>query len=227
MTQEEISSLEQILEYHFQNPQILEIALTHRSKLNEPGVNQTYERLEFLGDAILEMLISEYLFNTHQDKQEGFLTAARSATVRTESLSKLAQTLNLGSFIQLSKGEEATGGRQNPSTLEDIIESLIGAIYSDGGLAPTQNFFNKYIIPLADSAVSENRLKDSKSTLQELIQSKGMPTPIYTIVSEIGPDHDKTFEAQVSIDNKPIATGIGKNKQDAEQKAAQKALELI
>jgi ribonuclease-3 len=213
--------------YSFKQSHLLETALTHRSCLNEPSIKESYERLEFLGDAILEMLISDYLFKNHPDKQEGFLTAARSATVRTETLSSLARTLNLGSAIRMSKGEESTGGRNNPSTLEDIVEALIGAIYLDGGLEHAKTFFDQFIAPMADIAVSEDRLKDPKSSLQEAVQSKGLPTPSYATIKELGPDHDKTFEVAVAISGKQIASGLGKSKQDAEQKAAQKALELI
>ncbi len=227
MTSPDLETLQNTINYHFKDGDLLDVALTHRSRLNEPNIKESYERLEFLGDAVLEMLISNYLFKTHPDKQEGFLTAARSATVRTESLSNLARSINLGNFIKMSKGEESTGGRNNLSTLEDVVESLIGAIYLDGGLDQAQAFFDRFLAPIADNAVQEDRLKDPKSMLQEAVQSKSLATPLYTTVKEIGPDHDKTFESAVNIDGKQVATGIGKSKQEAEQKAAQKALELI
>jgi len=227
MTTTDLKPLQDSIGYVFSDESVLVTALTHRSCLNEPSVKESYERLEFLGDAVLEMLISDYLFKSHPDKQEGFLTAARSATVRTESLSDLGRSLNLGSFLRMSKGEEATGGRNNSSTLEDAIESLIGAIYLDGGLDKAKAFFDRFLAPTADTMVQEDRLKDAKSSLQEMIQAKGLSTPTYTTTKEIGPDHDKTFETAVVINNKQIATGIGKSKQEAEQKAAQKALELI
>lgn len=223
----ELTTLQDKIGYHFKDENNLVTALTHRSSLNDPNVKESYERLEFLGDAILEMLISSYLFNKYTDKMEGYLTAARSAIVRTETLSQIAKNLNLGTFLRISKGEEATGGRNNPSTLEDVMESLIGAIYQDGGLENAEKFFNKFIIPEAEIIVTENKLKDSKSTLQEVVQAKGLTTPVYQVVKEIGPDHDKTFETAVIINNNQISTGIGKSKQEAEQKAAQKALELI
>ena len=223
----DLSTLQQSLGYTFKDQELLLTALTHRSSLNDPNIKESYERLEFLGDAILEMLISIFLFNKYPDKMEGYLTAARSAIVRTESLSQIAKSVNLGSYIRMSKGEESTGGRTNDSMLEDVIESLIGGIYQDGGLPAVNEFFNKFIIPKADSVVTENKLKDSKSLLQELVQAKGLTTPVYQIAKEIGPDHDKTFEIAVIVDNKQAATGIGKSKQEAEQQAAQKALELI
>lgn len=222
-----LEALQAAIGYTFKDPNILLTALTHRSSLNDPTIKDSYERLEFLGDAILEMLISSFLYFKYPDKMEGYLTAARSAIVRTETLSQIAKTLNLGSYIRLSKGEESTGGRNNPSTLEDVTESLIGALYQDGGLDQARAFFDTFIVPEANVIVTENKLKDPKSSLQEIVQSKGLLTPQYQIIKEMGPDHDKTFETAVIIDNKQIATGIGKSKQEAEQKAAQKALELI
>lgn len=219
--------LQEHLGYIFQNPELLATALTHRSTLNDPSVKDCYERLEFLGDAILEMLISSYLYNKYPDKMEGYLTAARSAIVRTETLAQIAKTINLGEYVRMSKGEEATGGRNNPSTLEDVVESLMGALYLDGGLEAAKSFFERYIIPVSETIVSENRLKDPKSSLQEAVQAKNLPSPVYQVVKEIGPDHDKTFETVVIINNQSIASGIGKSKQESEQKAAQKALELI
>ncbi len=220
-------SLQELIEYTFKDDNILSAALTHRSCLNEPGITESYERLEFLGDAILEMLISVYLFNQYPDKMEGYLTAARSATVRTESLSTISIQNGFNNFIKMSKGEEATGGRQNPSILEDVIESLIGAIYCDGGLLAASDFFKKFILPAAKTIISEDKLKDSKSLLQELVQSKGYTSPQYKTSQETGPDHNKTFEVQVIINNKNVTTGSGKSKQEAEQNAAKKALELI
>jgi len=227
MNPQSLDALQTTISYQFKDRVLLTTALTHRSCLNEPEVKESYERLEFLGDAILEMLISDYLFKAHPDKQEGFLTAARSATVRTESLSSIARGINLGNYIKMSKGEESTGGRNNPSTLEDVVESLIGAIYTDGGLDQAKAFFDHFLAPVADNVVSEDRLKDPKSSLQEIVQAKGLATPLYNTVKELGPDHDKTFESAVKIDGKQVATGIGKSKQEAEQNAAQKALELI
>jgi ribonuclease-3 len=227
MNPNNLESLQQAIGYTFKDQDTLIMALTHRSSLNDPNIKDCYERLEFLGDAILEMLISSFLYFKYPDKMEGYLTAARSAIVRTETLSQIAKSLNLGSYLRLSKGEESTGGRNNPSTLEDVTESIIGAIYQDGGLEAAKVFFDTFIVPEANLIVSENKLKDAKSSLQEIVQAKGLTTPLYQIIKEIGPDHDKTFETAVIIDSKQIATGIGKSKQEAEQKAAQKALELI
>lgn len=227
MKQPNLNPLQDLIGYRFKDENLLVTALTHRSRLNEPGVNESYERLEFLGDAVLEMMISVYLFNKYPDKQEGYLTAARSATVRTEALSKINTEYGINEFIIMSKGEESTGGRHNPSILEDVIESLIGALYCDGGLDASKIFFNKFIIPNAQSIISTDQLKDSKSILQEKVQSNGYSSPIYQTIKETGPDHDKTFEVSVTVGDRAIATGSGKNKQEAEQNAAKKALELI
>lgn len=158
---------------------------------------------------------------------EGYLTAARSASVRTESLSKISKDHGIDSFINMSKGEESTGGRNNPSILEDVIESLIGALYCDGGLEAVNHFFINFILPNAENIISEDRLKDAKSILQERVQSKGFSSPQYQTVKESGPDHNKTFEVAVMVNNKKIITGSGKSKQEAEQNAAKKANELI
>ncbi len=224
MNLQNLNSLEELLSYKFQNLSLLEVALTHRSCLSQPGSKDSYERLEFLGDAILEMMISVYLYNKYPDKMEGYLTAARSAIVRTESLSKVCKQNDFSKYIKMSKGEEATGGRENASILEDVIESIIGAIYIDGGLDAAKTFFEKFILPNAKDIIAQNQLKDSKSLLQEIVQSKGLASPIYQTISETGLDHNKTFEVSVIIDGKPLGTGLGKNKQEAEQKAATAAL---
>ncbi len=223
----DLKSLQKLLGYTFKDTGLLSTALTHRSCLNEPGISESYERLEFLGDAVLEMLISAYLFNRYPDKMEGYLTAARSATVRTESLSQISTQNKINLYIRMSRGEEMTGGRQNPSILEDVIESLIGALYCDGGIEAADRFFQKFILPNAQDIILQDNLKDSKSTLQEQVQSKGYTSPLYKTVRESGPDHSKMFEVEVVVDGKSLATGTGKSKQEAEQNAAQKALELI
>jgi len=227
MTSLALKPLQELLGYTFKNETLLDTALTHRSCLNEPGVTESYERLEFLGDAVLEMIISTYLFNKYPDKQEGYLTAARSATVRTESLSKISKDHGFDNYISMSKGEEQTGGRNNPSILEDVIESLMGAVYIDGGLEAANHFFTSFILPNAEEIIHEDQLKDAKSILQEKVQSKGYSSPQYKTIGETGPDHDKTFEVVVIIDNREITTGSGKSKQEAEQNAAKMAIELI
>jgi len=219
--------LQKNIGYQFKDISLLEEALTHRSTLNLTGVNKSYERLEYLGDAVLENLISNYLFKTYPDKNEGFLTSARSIVVRTQSLAQFAQKIDLNQHIFMSRGEQNGGGRQNTSTLEDVVESLIGAIYLDGGISAAQKFFDKFFVPHTKETLSQQPLKDSKSLLQEQVQSQKLPGPVYKTVNEDGPDHSKTFTVAVYVNNKKIATGKGKNKQMAEQKAAKKALKLV
>lgn len=227
MNQRDLKPLQEALGYVFLDQSLLETALTHRSCLNQPGTKETYERLEFLGDAILEMLISTYLFNKYPDKMEGYLTAARSAIVRTESLSKVCEQNGFNLYIKMSKGEEATGGRKNSSILEDVIESLIGALYQEGGLKVAKVFFERFILPNAVDIIALNQLKDAKSLLQEKVQSQGLLSPVYQTINETGLDHNKTFEVTVLINEKRLATGQGKNKQEAEQKAATAALKIL
>lgn len=222
-----LNPLQKNLGYQFKNIDLLKTALTHRSSLNEPGITQSYERLEYLGDAILEMLITDYLFHTYKQADEGYLTTARSVIVRTKSLSSLALKLGLPQYLYMSKGEEAGGGKKNFSILEDSLESLIGALYLDGGLEAAKQFFTDQLIPHAQKLLKNSQLKDSKSLLQEKVQSQGLNSPIYKIIKESGPDHQKKFTIAVFIKNKRIALGNGKNKQEAEQQAAQQALKLI
>lgn len=219
-----LTELQTSLGHTFQNPELLRTALTHRSCLNSPNVKESYERLEFLGDAVLEMMISTFLYRRHPGKMEGFLTAARSVIVRTESLSAICRANGFAKFILMSKGEELSGGRNNNSILEDVIESLIGALYLDGGLDTAQAFFDRFIAPRANIDTAEDKLKDPKSLLQEAVQAKGLNSPVYQTLQEIGPDHNKTFEIAVMVDNRSLATGSGKNKQEAEQAAARLAL---
>lgn len=227
MNNHNLKDFQTILGYTYHDEYLLQTALTHRSCLNSSGVTESYERLEFLGDAVLEMLISVYLYNKYPDKMEGYLTAARSAAVRTESLSNVSIKYGFNEYIRMSKGEESTGGRKNASTLEDVIESIIGSLYIDGGLEASKQFFEKFILPNAQEIITEDRLKDSKSLLQEKVQAQGGQSPSYETVSESGPDHEKTFEIAVLVSGSQIATGTGKNKQEAEQKAAQKAIEIL
>lgn len=227
MKSQNLDKLQKNIGYHFKDTNLLQTALTHRSALNETSITQSYERLEYLGDAVLEMLITNHLFHTYPKSDEGFLTTARSVVVRTKSLSILAIKLGLPNHLYMSRGEEAGGGRQNPSILEDSVESLIGAIYLDGSLKAVKEFFEKHVIPHASQLLKNGQLKDSKSLLQEKVQAQGLDSPVYKIIKEQGPDHQKEFTTAVFIKNKKISLGLGKNKQEAEQKAAQQALKLI
>jgi ribonuclease-3 len=182
------------------------------------------ERLEFLGDAILEFVVSKEIYTSFPDQEEGYLTVLRSNLVNTVNLAKLAKKLEVGNMLYLSKGEEETGGRDNPSLLANTIEAIIGALYIDGGIAKAEAFIMDNLLSTIDETLSQP-LKDAKSRLQEIVQSKGYPAPKYEVIDEEGPDHNKQFTIQVIVNGKGIAKGVGKNKSEAAQKAAEKALE--
>ncbi len=211
----------------FKNTDLFEQALTHRSWVNEnPNVRGTNERLEFLGDAILEYVVSSFIYLKFPDQEEGFLTALRANIVNTKSLAHLAEKLELGSFLFLSKGEEQGGGRTNQSLLADTVEAIIGALYLDQGLDAAKTFISDHLLNDM-SEVLDKPLKDPKSRLQELVQSKGMPAPRYKIVKEEGPDHSKEFIIEVIVGEKSAGTGSGRSKSSAEQDAAEHALESL
>ncbi len=208
----------------FIDKNLLELALTHRSWVNEhKNQRRSNERLEFLGDAVLEFIVSEIIYNNYKDKEEGYLTALRAKLVNTVSLSEISEKLQLGKYLYLSKGEEETGGRSNQSLLADTLEAVIGAVYLDRGIDQCRAFIEKYI--LSDlNQISKEPLKDPKSLLQESVQAKGSTTPKYIVVEEKGPDHDKSFTIQVMVDNDVLGVGSGKSKSDAAQNAAKDAL---
>lgn len=210
----------------FKNLEILKQALTHRSYTNElKGTNFTHnERLEYLGDAVLELLISEFLYYSFPNKNEGDLTSYRAATVRTESLFEEAKRINLGEMLYMSKGEEMTGGRNRPYILANAFEALIGAIYIENGIECTKKFLEKQLFYKVKSIVQKKLYIDAKSRLQELSQEVLKETPTYKIIDECGPDHDKSFTSSVLIKGKDMGHGSGKTKQEAEQNAAQDAL---
>ncbi len=224
MNPEDTAKLQDQIQYHFKDQVLLSTALTHRSSLNEQGIKQSNERLEFLGDAVLELIITNYLFHERPADPEGVLTAARSAIVKTESLANVAKSINLGNYLHMSKGEVMSGGRENNATLENTVEALIGAIFKDGGLPAAAAFVDQHIIPHAKEILAKNQLKDPKSMLQERVQGPGLVSPNYQVVTQTGPDHDKTFEVSVSVNNKELGRGKGKSKQEAEQQAAQQAI---
>lgn len=211
----------------FKSSDLFDQALTHRSWVNEhKGKRTSNERLEFLGDAVLEFVVSQKLFRQFPDKEEGFLTALRASLVNTIALSEVAVKLNLGDLIYLSKGEEESGGRTNQSLLADTVEAIIGALFIDQGIEASEDFINKNI--LNDLEAKANMpLKDSKSLLQEYVQSKSLPTPRYRVVSESGPDHDKKFVIEVWVGEKVLGKGVGRNKSGAEQSAAKNALSML
>lgn len=227
--QTNIQELMQILGYQFKDSSILQNALVHRSYLNETNreVFSHNERLEFLGDAVLELIVTEYLFTSYPDRPEGELTSFRAAVVRTESLAETALKLRLGEYIYMSRGEEATGGRTRPYILANTFEAVLGAIYLDGGYQKCVDLVARELLPKLKPIVEERLDIDPKSRLQELTQEVYKFTPIYEVISEEGPDHDRTFTCQVLVNDKAFGSGKGKSKQEAEQNAARKALAKI
>jgi len=213
------------LKEEFKNKNLFDQALTHRSWVNEhKGERTSNERLEFLGDAILEFVVSREIYNKFSDKEEGYLTALRANLVNTVALGEFAKKINLGTALYLSKGEEDSGGRINSSLLADTVEAIIGAIFIDRGLPDSENFIKENIMAEVDKKASEP-LKDPKSRLQEYVQSQGFSAPKYKVVEESGPDHSKKFVIDVMVNNSPWGRGDGKSKGSAEQAAALQALE--
>lgn len=212
----------------FSDQSLLKNAFIHRSFLNEhKNFNgQSNERLEFLGDSVLSIIVSAHLFKKLPESPEGELTQARAALVRTETLASLGADLNLGQYLYLSKGEEDTGGRSNVSILANTFESLIGAIFLDQGIQAAEKFIEKTILASWKDLL-KNAVYDNKSKLQEVLQRLHHESPSYTLVSTWGPDHAKSFEIGVFMGKKLLGTGVGKNKQEAAQNAAKDALTKI
>lgn len=203
-------------------------ALTHRSYLNEnPEAIEDNERLEFLGDAVLDFVVGEWLYEKYPEMPEGDLTQMRSALVQTDELADFAREIKLGNALRLGRGEVKTGGRTRSSLLCDAFEAFIGAMYLDQGMGSIR----KFVYPLLEDAVEDimekHKNEDPKSKLQEWSQSLGYPPPKYLTLKASGPDHSKLFEVEVYINKKPYAKGNGKSKQAAEKDAAKRALERI
>ena len=220
---EKIEKLERIIGYSFKDKLLVKRALTHTSFSNEQKINKNgdYERLEFLGDAVLELLSSEYIYLTNASMGEGTMTKLRAAIVCEPSLAQCANAFGLSEFIYLGKGESAMGGRKRDSIVSDVLEALIGALYLDGGMEEAKKFVHKYIlIDIENKQV----MYDAKSSLQELVQKNKAGQIKYILLSESGPEHDKEFQCAVEIDGKRMGIGIGRNKKEAEQKAAAEAL---
>ncbi len=224
-----LKDIEKRLGYIFINKQLLTQAMTHSSYINENGTeSQHNERLEFLGDAILEVMVSHYLYEQYQEYSEGKLTRMRAQVVCEEVLYAIAQKIQLGDFLELGKGEEASGGRLRKSILADALEALIAAVYLDSGLEPTTKVFMPCFIEYIHLAASEKLNLDFKTTLQEKLQKINPETKIrYQVYKEEGPDHDKVFYVKCFIDGLVVGTGKGKNKKSAEQEAANAALDHL
>ena len=218
--------LEERIGYRFQNIALLKQAITHSSYTNEQKINKLadYERLEFLGDAVLELVSSEFLFREHDKFQEGELTKMRASMVCEPSLAFCAKDLELGEFLLLGKGEENTGGRKRDSITSDAMEAVIGAIYLDGGMDRAKEFIYRFVL----SDLEDKQLfYDSKTNLQELIQGKLKKEFHYVLLEESGPEHDKTFCVEVVMEDAIIGAGKGRTKKAAEQHAAYEALLLL
>lgn len=219
-----ISKFEDIIKYKFKNKKFILEALTHSSYSNENKSYSFNERLEFLGDSVLGIVISDYLFQKEQDLPEGELTKLRANIVCEESLSDVAKEINLGNHILLGRGEEATGGRDRISILADAFEAVIAAIYLDGGIENAKEFILDHMETIIQDSIKGRIFRDYKTHLQEVVQSKGESIISYNLVEEIGPDHNKRFVMEVTLDCEVLGKGEGKSKKEAEQSAAKQAL---
>lgn len=227
MQTRDLSDLETKIGLKFKNKSILENAFIHRSFLNENREKKlkSNERLEFLGDTVVSLVISSYLYKTFPEFTEGELTAIRSAVVNTKSLASSSKSLSLGAYLKLSKGEEESGGRDNLTLLANTFEAITGAIFLDLGISTAKKFLDNFLIPSIDQVLKNESYKDFKSRLQEKIQEKLKISPTYELINSTGPDHAKIFEIAVSVDGKELGRGHGHSKQEAEQEAARAALE--
>ena len=221
---EKISSFEKKIGYVFNDKENIQVALTHSSFANEHKEYKYNERLEFLGDSVLGLVVSDYLFSVRTDLPEGQLTKFRANVVCEESLSVVARKLNLGEYLLLGNGERQSGGSDRDSILADATEAVIAAIYIDGGLDKAKEFIMYNLRDVIAKTIDGNIFRDYKTILQEVIKSKNGRIS-YRLVQEKGPDHDKIFEMEVRSGNKVLGFGLGKNKKDAEKEAAKNALE--
>lgn len=221
-----METLEKRINYRFKNRSYLMEALTHSSFAHERNNGfKCNERLEFLGDSVLSLVSSQFLFETYPDTPEGELTKIKASLVCTDSLSGFARQIHLGDYLFLGKGEVHTGGAERPSILEDAFESLIAAIYLDGGLECARNFVLSFLKPALEN--KNISFKDYKTILQEVVQQNPDQSVNYAFVGSTGPDHDKVFEAEVLLNSNVIGRGKGKSKKAAEQAAAREALKLM
>ncbi len=220
-------NFEEKIGYKYQNKKLLNEALTHSSFSNEGKKNsKNNERLEFLGDSILSLIIAEHLFNNYKHLPEGELTKLRASLVCEKSLFEFAQKIDLGEHLKVGKGEEHTGGRERPSILSDAFEAIIASIYLDGGFDYARDFVLGFV-PKSLDTKSVNVLSDYKTALQEIIQKNREEKIEYVLIEETGPDHDKFFTVEVHLNSNVIGVGKGKSKKQAEQLAAKEALQLM
>lgn len=223
-----INDFQKKIQYNFKNPALLKEALTHSSYANENRDKniKCNERLEFLGDAVLSIVVADYIYKNYQDLPEGELTKLRAALVCEKALFKFGKTINLGDYLLLSKGEKNGGGSNRPSIVSDAFEAVIAAIYLDGGFEPAKKHILRFIVPEINNK-NKKPFRDYKTMLQEIIQKNPGEILEYQLVSESGPDHDKHFVFEVHLNSNVIGKGGGRSKKEAEQNAAREALELM
>lgn len=226
---ESMRTFEKNIQYNFKNQGLLKEALTHSSFSNERKDNSVHnnERLEFLGDAVLSIVISDYLFKNHVDLPEGELTKIRSKIVCESTLGECSRRISLGEFMYFGKGEEMTGGRKRTSILADAFEALIAAIYLDGGIEASRKFIMSYMKEFIQNAINGKVFLDYKTHLQEIVQIRKDNRIKYEIIGEEGPDHCKLFYTQVKLNDIVIGYGKGRSKKEAEQEAAKMAIEKV
>ena len=224
-----MQELERKLNYTFRNPALLSEALSHSSYANEHRTAHlnSNERLEFLGDSVLGFVTAEFLFVQHPDLPEGDLTRIRAALVCEQSLYEVARKLELGKYLKLGRGEEAGGGRERTSILADATEAVFAAVYLDGGITAASQLIHRVLLDVEREDVVEERRKDYKTALQELVQRQADQVLTYRMIGEQGPDHAKTFQAEVLLNGEPLGTGSGHSKKEAEQAAAKAALKIL
>lgn len=225
----ELREFEKTLGVHYEKQEILNVALTHSSYANAQNLNynEHNERLEFLGDSVLSMAVSEYLYKKYKTKHEGKLTRMRAGVVCEGSLVEIAKKINLSKYLRIGKGEELSGGREKDSLLADACEAVIASIYLDRGYEAAKDFILSHLIGKIDTIVKDHNYNDFKSKLQEYVQKNLMATIKYNVREESGPAHDRVFEIEVYLDNKSYGVGKGKSKKEAEQNAAKEALDTI
>lgn len=211
----------------FRRLELLNLAFSHRSYANETNGADNNEKLEFLGDSILGLVVSEYLYEKLQDKNEGDMARIKSFVVSEDSLNQIARDLRIDNFILIGKGEEYSGGRTKKAILADCMEAIIGAYYIDSGFKNAKLFVEKILVPQIQKVLEDKHKKDYKTLLQEYVQKRYKNYPKYVLVKKTGPDHDKTFWVEVRINGEPKGQGYGKNKKEAEQKAAALAYDDI
>lgn len=223
MMNKSLAELENIIGYRFKNKSFLKLAMTHSSYANDQRQDKSgdNERLEFLGDAVLELVSSETLYHTYPDKAEGEMTRLRASLVCEQTLAESAREIGLGDFLLLSNGEERTGGRERDSVTSDALEALIGAIYLDGGYEPAKNFIKKYVL---NDIEHKHLFYDSKTILQEILQKEYNERVEYTLIKEYGPDHNKRFVVNALFHGEVMGSGEGRTKKRAEQQAAYEAI---